>query len=274
MMTECKECGDTFDSRSGLSRHLKTHDITIEDYLIKYKYNGEYPTCKCGCGEKTNYKSGKGDFCEYLKGHYARVNDDVSKAISGRTPWNKGKKRSEETKRKISESQSGENHPLYGKERSDEFKKNLSNKLSGRDAPWIDKAVETRENWSESRKREWRESISSTMKDKWRNGEYNVEDHPFYKDGRYTDNKDEYYDTYEDFTQSLKKTIRKRDNSICVLCEKPARAVHHIDENKKNSSKSNLITLCQSCHAFYHNISNSKQKDLRALFEKYTEKYD
>lgn len=52
-----------------------------------------------------------------------------------------------------------------------------------------------------------------------------------------------------DWTETLKKSIRQRDKYTCQICGKePAIQVHHIDYNKKNSSPSNLITLCKSCH--------------------------
>jgi len=73
----------------------------------------------------------------------------------GNTSWNKGKSPSDETRKKISESlkgrkrppfsdetkrkmsiaQTGENHPFYGKHLSDEHKRKISDGLKGR-TPW------------------------------------------------------------------------------------------------------------------------------------------
>ena len=51
-----------------LSKYLKNkHKITLEDYLIKYYFNGEYPKCKCGCGNNVWYN--KGIFGKYYKTH-------------------------------------------------------------------------------------------------------------------------------------------------------------------------------------------------------------
>ncbi len=56
------------------------------------------------------------------------------------------------------------------------------------------------------------------------------------------------------FNNKLKEFIRKRDNYICQLCYKHQRKlksklyVHHKDYNKRNCSKENLISLCNSCH--------------------------
>ncbi len=56
----------------------------------------------------------------------------------------------------------------------------------------------------------------------------------------------------------IKKMIKKRDNFKCRMCgvgygfHKRDHAVHHIDENKKNNSPDNLITLCIGCHCKIH----------------------
>ena len=60
-------------------------------------------------------------------------------------------------------------------------------------------------------------------------------------------------DSYpEDWTNLLRETIRKRDNYICALCEKPQNkrrhAVHHINYIKEDLRPENLITLCTVCH--------------------------
>ena len=57
-----------------------------------------------------------------------------------------------------------------------------------------------------------------------------------------------------DFNRQLKDRIRVRDNFICQLCGVPELecnerlSIHHIDYNKKNCEKSNLISLCRSCN--------------------------
>lgn len=55
-----------------------------------------------------------------------------------------------------------------------------------------------------------------------------------------------------DWTHTLRRSIRERDNYVCQLCGKlqgdKAFAVHHVDYDKKNCNPSNLITLCISCH--------------------------
>jgi hypothetical protein len=56
------------------------------------------------------------------------------------------------------------------------------------------------------------------------------------------------------FNDILKEQIRKRDNYICQLCHKKREiqnrklSIHHIDYNKNNCKKNNLITLCLLCN--------------------------
>ena len=62
------------------------------------------------------------------------------------------------------------------------------------------------------------------------------------------------YNPYsDDWTDELRKFIRKRDGLKCQepLCEGKnfVLDVHHIDYNKLNCVPNNLITLCHSCHA-------------------------
>lgn len=61
-------------------------------------------------------------------------------------------------------------------------------------------------------------------------------------------------DYSEEFNDSLKESIRKRDEYRCQICglkqEKNYRKldVHHIDYNKKNCKENNLTSLCYNCH--------------------------
>jgi 5-methylcytosine-specific restriction endonuclease McrA len=56
-----------------------------------------------------------------------------------------------------------------------------------------------------------------------------------------------------DWTKTLRRSIRERDNYTCQVCgkqeEERTHDVHHIDYDKNNSNIKNLITLCNICHA-------------------------
>jgi len=54
------------------------------------------------------------------------------------------------------------------------------------------------------------------------------------------------------FNEELKRRIKERDGYICQLCEcsNPIRLhIHHIDYIKENCCPENLITLCNSCNS-------------------------
>jgi len=51
-----------------------------------------------------------------------------------------------------------------------------------------------------------------------------------------------------DWTETLKRAIRERDNYICQICSQYGNYVHHINYDKKNCNPKNLITLCLKCH--------------------------
>ena len=61
----------------------------------------------------------------------------------------------------------------------------------------------------------------------------------------------------DDWTDTLKESIRQRDNYICQECGthqdelkgwNKKLDIHHIDYDKKNCNPDNLIALCRKCH--------------------------
>ena len=60
------------------------------------------------------------------------------------------------------------------------------------------------------------------------------------------------------WNEKLRELIRQRDSFKCRVCGVPqiecirALTVHHIDENKKNLSSKNLISVCMACHRKLH----------------------
>lgn len=136
--------------------------------------------------------------------------------------------RTEEHKRNISLAKKGKPSPNKGKKfgpLSEEHKMAISNKMKGRKFSY-----ETIEKMREAQR---------------------LEKHPNWKGG--VSFKNGYT---SEFGVSLRKEIRKRDNFCCRRCggsyENTRLEVHHIDEDKSNNSKDNLITLCVRCHRRLH----------------------
>jgi len=65
--------------------------------------------------------------------------------------------------------------------------------------------------------------------------------------------------------------VLKRAEGKCEICGKPAKVVHHKDENKSNHSLDNLIALCFNCHESLHCDDNGKS--IRGKPTKYGMKY-
>lgn len=209
--------------------------------------------CMCGCGGELDPTKGR-KVKKFLQGHSARINNKGGESRKGKSPWNCGIPRTDVEKENISKS------IIEGKKNSsyvytEDHKKNISKSLKGKEKnkEWVNKIIESRNNnpkYEQSKKQ-----ISETLKAKYNNGELISS---FYIDGRYKNNPESNFNLYGgEFTDELKKEIRLRDKFECQLCNKKRSAVvHHIDHNKLNNNKTNLITLCRSCHSRHHNKGN------------------
>lgn len=97
MIYKCKICGQPFEANSktkfgqqgAISQKLKKHlhddhNITFEDYIIRYYHNNKIPTCECGCGQKLKFYAKNAlwsvnhGFSKYVNcGHVARNNEQI-----------------------------------------------------------------------------------------------------------------------------------------------------------------------------------------------------
>lgn len=63
----------------------------------------------------------------------------------------------------------------------------------------------------------------------------------------------------------IKAKIRKRDDNCCQLCgydgnlSTEVLPVHHVNFNQGNHNETNLITLCKSCHAKSHTVTQKEK---------------
>lgn len=144
----------------------------------------------------------------------------------------KGKKKSEEHKKHLSQARLGrfigKDNPFFGKHHAKEVnEKNRQAHLGKTYSEEINRK-KGRPQSSESRK-----NHSERMMGK---------NNPNWQDGKS-------YEPYSlDWTETLRRSIRERDNYICQLCSQYGNTVHHIDYNKKNCCPENLINLCVNCN--------------------------
>jgi hypothetical protein len=188
-----------------------------------------------------------------LKGRHQSVNTEFKKGRKPTSVWNKGIPMNDEVKLKLSESLKGRQVWSKGKKFSIEYRKKLSDshkgkKLSEEQKRKIGLKSKGKTPWNKGKKHSFetkekiRLAVSGEKSSAWRGG---ISKLPY----------------SQDWTKTLKRSIRERDNYVCKICgdiqTEEAFSVHHIDYDKHNCSPKNLITLCRSCHAkTNHNREN------------------
>jgi hypothetical protein len=89
VLMKCYECGQEAQNAKGLSYHVRMkHGKAYPDYLVEHEMGGTWPLCGCGCEQRVKFLCGK--FCAHVRGHQSI-----------------GLKRSDDTRRRISEVQQG-----------------------------------------------------------------------------------------------------------------------------------------------------------------------
>jgi len=69
------------------------------------------------------------------------------------------------------------------------------------------------------------------------------------------------YKNYQATDKKIRREIIERDGKKCTICNSFLKIeVHHIDGDKKNNKKSNLITLCRKCHI---KVDSEDRKNIR-----------
>ncbi len=144
----------------------------------------------------------------------------------------------------------GPDNPMYGKKRSEEFKEAKRKfMLENNPMNYIDFAREKNPFFGKTHTRESRDVMSAKT---------SMEKHPRWRGGIS-------FEPYGiEFNNQLREEIRERDGHVCQFCGRTSKQnmkdfgcmlhIHHIDYDKNKTIKSNLITLCKSCHS--HTYTN------------------
>ena len=158
-----------------------------------------------------------------------------------------GENLSEETHKKLSESQSGENNPFFGKHHMEESLKKMSESHIGKNNPCYGRTGKKHPLYGTHPSEETRIKHSCTMRG------ISVEEFDgFVRYGKYCPK----------FNESLKERIRDKYKRKCLMCgmseEEHIRrygckiSMHHVDYNKQcgcDGNECRLVPLCSACHA-------------------------
>lgn len=90
---KCLSCEERMVSHKQLVQHINSKHESFEKYVIEFIFGGEFPTCKCGCGNPVKIKSQPPYRTDYISGHNANGME--------------GKLHSKETRRKQKEKAEG-----------------------------------------------------------------------------------------------------------------------------------------------------------------------
>jgi len=143
-----------------------------------------------------------------------------------------------------------------GKKHTEKTKQIISKKMTGKPGYWKGKHIS-------------KDAIDKRIKTLLKNGTYKGKNNPMYGVHRFGKNAANWihgkgYEPYSTkFNKKLKDQIRERDNHTCQLCSKKGRDVHHIDYNKQNCKKPNLIILCEKCNSIVNYNRNYWKKILK-----------
>lgn len=160
---------------------------------------------------------------------------------------NIGKKRSKETKLKLSKINSGENNNMYGKHHSKETKQKISKSRLGKKH-----TEETKKKFSKIRLGSKHTEGAKQKQRESKIGKNNPNWNP-----NLTDEERLIKRTYTEY-RVWRKGIYERDNYTCQICKLHGGRLnaHHIESYTDNKELrlviSNGITLCKKCHDSFH----------------------
>lgn len=147
---QCLLCSREFNR---LSSHIeRTHSVSYEQYLIDNVYGGKRPLCACACEQETPFTKSQGQgFKQYIHGHHLR-----------------GKRRSDETKRKIGKTNSINmiqyfvDHPGMRSVKSEQLRSGVTPESEAK------RAVSLKAAWKDDDGRKMQ--LSQQSKERWSSG--------------------------------------------------------------------------------------------------------
>jgi hypothetical protein len=85
-LKKCSICSEKFTYGNIRNKHLRIkHNLTFENYILKYCFDDKHPLCKCGCGKETKFNNSisKNWFPKYNVGHFRHeMTEDIKNKIS------------------------------------------------------------------------------------------------------------------------------------------------------------------------------------------------
>lgn len=282
-MVECKICGNEYVRLSG---HIQVHDMDIEDYKEKFpaaSTNDEEAVEKIRESTERRHRENP-EYTEYSTSRMVeeRNQEKINKLNSERMKRNNPMKRDkvvqkmmesidiEEKTRVIKEWRENNPNPVKGRERSEEWKQMMSEKMRGRSLSKKTrrKIAETKREKGDYEEARERMKEKNPMSNPEISEKISGENHYRWKGGA---SKNKYGSGW---TPQKREEVRERDNKSCVFCGMPNAAhqllhkssgslpVHHLDGNKENNSKGNLIAVCYICHSRLHNSKHLRPECL------------
>ena len=74
---KCRLCNEEFKSYDSLRRHTsRIHKIDSTTFYVSFNLNGEWPVCRCGCGQKVKWSHELKSFRQYQAGHQSRIHNN------------------------------------------------------------------------------------------------------------------------------------------------------------------------------------------------------
>ena len=104
-----------------------------------------------------------------------------------------------------------------------------------------------------------------SCRDEWKKENYNIKNHPAYNGGTYHAPSGYIYLRQPDGTYKAEHRIVAEEMLGRKLNENEI--VHHIDENKQNNSKDNLIVMTREEHAKLHHTKYSNKEDKKCVIK-------